>query len=136
MKERKAYLRDVNIRVKYDDQIYISCNQNNTPTYNLSSYFPIPTQNSTDIIPERINTRNLNNLILMTPNNPENHNLTCDKPIETNSIAVNTGIIKVIHLNIRSLRNNVHLIQLRELLRLAKFDIITISETWLNTSVT
>ena len=95
-------------------------------------------QNSTDIIPERINTRNLNNLILITPNNPEaeNHNLTCDKPIETNSISVNTGLIKVIHLNIRSLRNNVHLIQLRELVRLAKFDIITISEKWLNTSVT
>ena len=70
VKERKAYLRDVNIRVKYDGQIYISCNQNNTPTYNLSSYFPISTQNSTDIIPESINTRNLNNLILMTPNNP------------------------------------------------------------------
>ena len=88
VKERKAYLRDLNIRMKYDGQIYISCNQNNTPTYNLSSYFPVSTQNSTDIIPERINTRNLNNLILITPNNPENHNLTCDKPIETNSISV------------------------------------------------
>ena len=64
VKERKAYLRDLNIRTKYDGQIYISCNQNNTPTYNLSSYFPVSTQNSTDIIPERINTRNLNNLIL------------------------------------------------------------------------
>ena len=77
------------------------------------------------------------NLILIAPNKPENHNLTCaDQPIETDSISVNTGLIKVIHLNIRSLRNNVHLIQLRELVRSAKFDIITISETWLNTSVT
>ena len=38
--------------------------------------------------------------------------------------------------HIRSLRNNVHLIQLRELVHSAKFDIITISETRLNTSVT
>ena len=127
---------DLNTRMKYDGQIYISFNQYNTPTYNLSSYFPVFTQNSTNIIPERISTRNLNNLILITPNNPENHNLTCDKPIETNSISVNTGLIKVIHLNIHSLRNNVHLIQLRELVRFAKCDIITISETWINTSVT
>ena len=74
-------------------------------------------------------------LILITPNKPENHNLTCDQPIEADSISINTGLIKVIHLNIRSLWNNVHLIQLRELVHLVKFD-IAISETWLNTSVT
>ncbi len=83
------------------------------------------------------NTRNLNNLVLITPNKPENHNLNCvDQPFETDSISVNTGLIKVIHLNIRSLRNNVYLIQHRELVCSAKFDIITIYETWLNTSVT
>ena len=43
--------------------------------------------------------------------------------------------IKVTHINIRSLRNSVHLTQVRELAQQKDFDIITISETWLNTSV-
>ena len=38
--------------------------------------------------------------------------------------------VKVIHLNIRSLRNNV-----RELIQMENFDIVTNSETWLNKSV-
>jgi len=38
----------------------------------------------------------------------------------------------MIHLNIRSLRNTAHLIQLRELAISQKLDVITISETWLN----
>lgn len=44
--------------------------------------------------------------------------------------------LKILHLNIRSLRNSAHLLQLRELTNNRKFDIITISETWLNTTVT
>ena len=42
----------------------------------------------------------------------------------------------MIHLNIRSLRNTAHLIQLRELATVQKLDVITISETWLNSTVT
>ena len=43
--------------------------------------------------------------------------------------------LKVLHLNIRSLRNSEHFIQLKELNKRGKFDVITISESWLNTSV-
>ena len=39
------------------------------------------------------------------------------------------------HLNIRSLKSITHLTQLRDLARRENFDILTISETWLNTSV-
>lgn len=42
----------------------------------------------------------------------------------------------MIHLSIRSLRNTAHLIQLRELAIVQKLDVITISETWLNSTVT
>ena len=47
-----------------------------------------------------------------------------------------TSKLKMIHLNIRSLRNTAHLIQLRELAISQKLDVITISETWLNSTVT
>jgi exonuclease III len=43
--------------------------------------------------------------------------------------------LKIAHLNIRSLKSNTHLTQLRDLARRENFDILTISETWLNTSV-
>ena len=43
--------------------------------------------------------------------------------------------LKVLHLNIRSLQNSEHLIHLKELNKRGKFDVITISESWLNTSV-
>lgn len=44
--------------------------------------------------------------------------------------------LKILHLNIRSLRNTEHLIELRELATSTKIDILTISETWLNSSIT
>ena len=37
--------------------------------------------------------------------------------------------LKVLHLNIRSLRNSEHFIQLKELNKRGKFDVITISES-------
>ena len=143
MKERNAYLRDQNsARIQHGHQNYISLDQNNAswcnhPSSCFTDIMSLQTSRRRKFVPVQPNTRNLNNLILITPNKPENRNLNCaDQLIEMDSISVNTGLIKVIHLNIRSLRNNVHLIQLRELVRSAKFDIITISETWLNTSVT
>ena len=42
--------------------------------------------------------------------------------------------LKVLHLNIRSLQNSEHLIHLKELNKRGKFDVITISESWLNSS--
>ena len=44
--------------------------------------------------------------------------------------------LKILHLNIRSLRNISHLSQLIELNNCEQFDIITISESWLNTAIT
>lgn len=44
--------------------------------------------------------------------------------------------IKMAHLNIRSLKNRDHLIQLRMLTREKAFDILAISESWLNSTVT
>ena len=44
--------------------------------------------------------------------------------------------LRILHLNIRSLRNISHLSQLRELNNRENFDIITVSETWLNTTIT
>jgi hypothetical protein len=95
VKERNAYLRDQNsTRAQHGHQICISPNQNNTPSYNHpSSCFTdiasLQTSRRREFVPSQVvqpNTRNLNNLILITPNKPENHNLTCaDQPIETDS---------------------------------------------------
>ena len=43
--------------------------------------------------------------------------------------------LSIIQLNIQSLKNRNHLLQLRELIRAKKYHIITLSETWLNESV-
>lgn len=42
----------------------------------------------------------------------------------------------VVHVNIRSLRNTTHLVQLREFAESNKPDVLTISESWLNTTIT
>ena len=46
-----------------------------------------------------------------------------------------TGL-KLAHLNIRSLRNIAHFLQLKEFTKINKIDVLTVSETWLNTTVT
>ena len=46
-----------------------------------------------------------------------------------------TSKLKIVHLNIRSLRSPSHLIELRDWASANKTDVITISEIWLNTSV-
>jgi hypothetical protein len=43
---------------------------------------------------------------------------------------------KLVHLNIRSLRNTAHLTQLKEFLSKTKTEALTLSETWLNTTIT
>ena len=47
-----------------------------------------------------------------------------------------TSKLKIVHLNIRSVRSPSHLIELRDWAAANKTDVITISEIWLNTSVT
>ena len=47
-----------------------------------------------------------------------------------------TSELKILHLNIRSLRNISHLSQLRELNNREIFHIVTVAETWLNTTIT
>ncbi|CAB4023638.1 Hypothetical predicted protein [Paramuricea clavata] len=44
--------------------------------------------------------------------------------------------LKLAHLNMRSLRNTAHFMQLKELVRANRIDVFTISETWLNHTVT
>ncbi len=44
--------------------------------------------------------------------------------------------LKIAHLSIRSLKNRNHLIQIREHLRDTNYDILALSETWLNSTVT
>ncbi|CAB4016984.1 Hypothetical predicted protein [Paramuricea clavata] len=44
--------------------------------------------------------------------------------------------LKLAHLNILSLRNTAHFLQLKELVRTNRIDVFTISETWLNTTIT
>ena len=46
------------------------------------------------------------------------------------------GGLEIVHLNIRSLKNCAHLLELQQLASERKSDIIKISETWLNTVVT
>ena len=46
------------------------------------------------------------------------------------------GGLEIVHLNIRSLKNRALLMELQQLTSERKSDIITISETWLNTTVT
>ena len=40
------------------------------------------------------------------------------------------------HLNVRSLKNIAHLLEVKELVKFNNIDILTISETWLNSTVT
>ena len=44
--------------------------------------------------------------------------------------------LKLVHISIRSLKNNAHFLELREFTKFNKIDVLTVSETWLNTSVT
>ena len=44
--------------------------------------------------------------------------------------------LKVAHLNIRSLKNRSHIVQMRDLMREKDYDIFAVSESWLNSTVT
>ena len=70
-------------------------------------------------------------LILLSGDVEENPGMTN----ETRANSANIGV-KVGHLNVRSLRNRQHHILIRELVIEKDFDILTISETWLNKAVT
>ncbi|CAB4010846.1 Hypothetical predicted protein, partial [Paramuricea clavata] len=52
-----------------------------------------------------------------------------------NSLSTLPGL-KLVHLNIRSLKNNAHFLELRKFTKFNKIDVLIVSETWLNTSVT
>ena len=44
--------------------------------------------------------------------------------------------LRIAHLNVRSIKNRNHLIQVRELMKDSNYDILAISESWLNSTVT
>jgi hypothetical protein len=54
----------------------------------------------------------------------------------TISVQCRSPHFKLVHLNIRSLRNTAHLTQLKEFLSKTKTEALTLSETWLNTTIT
>ena len=54
----------------------------------------------------------------------------------TNEFEKSTGNVKIAHLNVRSLKCREHFVLVKEAILENKFDIFTISETWLNSSVT
>ena len=65
------------------------------------------------------------------------HNLCSVKCVKENKQPSKAPAgLEILHLNIRSLKNRAHLLELRQLASERKSDIITISETWLNTTVT
>ena len=107
-------------------------------------YFKIPTIiDNRNLFQDRSHGgANLHNLrsLNRTNQNKVQQRVESSRPVSLHSIEPDClssiSGLKVFHLNIRSLRNIAHLTQLRELARSGKFDIITISETWLNTSIT
>ena len=54
----------------------------------------------------------------------------------TKPLNITSYQLKIAHLNVRSLRNIAHLTEVKELVNLHKIDILTISETCLNSTVT
>ena len=65
------------------------------------------------------------------------HNLCSVKCVKENKQPSKApGGLEILHLNIRSLKNRAHLLELRQLASERKSGIITISETWLNTTIT
>lgn len=54
----------------------------------------------------------------------------------TNKFGKSSGNVKVAHLNVRSLKCREHFVLVKEAVLENKFDIFTISETWLNSSAT
>ncbi|CAB4040401.1 Hypothetical predicted protein [Paramuricea clavata] len=67
----------------------------------------------------------------------ENHTSrnTCSTPLTPNDQISVPSSLNIVHLNIRSLRNIVHLTEVKELVKLNNIDVLTISESWLNSSV-
>ncbi|CAB4040146.1 Hypothetical predicted protein [Paramuricea clavata] len=70
------------------------------------------------------------------PAQSDNINYRSTNNTNTAKISSNQGNIKIAHLNIRSLKNKEHYLLAQDLVLKQKFDIFTISETWLDTSVT
>ena len=64
--------------------------------------------------------------------------LTHATPIDesTKTTSITRSGLKIVHLNIRSLRNTAHIVQLRYLAISSNIDVLTISETWLSTTCT
>ena len=57
---------------------------------------------------------------------------TTDKRQKSNS----GSKLRVAHLNTRSLKNRSHIVQMRELMRKKNYDVLAVSESWLNSTVT
>ena len=101
-----------------------------------------PNLNNLNIIPVRITTRlyaNKSTFRLKNPISVPNYNLIhIEKEPTQSNLEVRRGPKKnlnVAHLNIQSLNRNHHT-QLKQLMSVEDFDILTLSETWLNSTHT
>jgi hypothetical protein len=83
--------------------------------------------------------------IIISDRNTKNY--SCSKSPKNNLIAVQLKIskeqdktphissqVKIVHLNIRSLKNKTHFIEITNFIKLNNVDVLTLSETWLNTT--
>ena len=94
-------------------------------------------KSKTSYYPNSASTFSIQRLLLsgdieLNPGMPTND---CNKSSRPRGRRETTGNIKIAHLNIRSLKNREHLILAKETVISNKIDIFTISESWLDSSV-
>ena len=109
--------------------------------------------NISTISPEQSISRNTIPVRITTPANRKRNYCVYNKGVQTSNLINikfadtgrtlqnnNTSIagpkLKVAHLNIQSMKNREHLIQARQLVADKDLDVLTISETWFNSTVT
>ena len=105
-----------------------------TETENIERQNPILPVSLLDIpVQNRGNHANRHNLIQISKQTNINLN---SRPSFTRSQTNVPHKLKIAHLNIRSLRNTSHLLETKELVKSHRIDVLTMSETWLNSTVT
>lgn len=83
----------------------------------------------------RVNYSNLLNIQIIT----SDQNLAVGRTIaktQLNTSKFLSSKLQIAHLNVRSVRERNHLIQLREILHEKNYDVLAISESWLNSTIT
>ncbi len=116
-------------------------NRNRTPLLNRNNNIPVRiTRNhkSSEIptVPTGSNFSNLVNIQTINSREKPNTANVMNRKTQEMLSAAQRSKLKIAHLNIRSLKNRNRFIQIREHLRDTNYDILALSETWLNSTVT